>query len=129
MNKIPNHKISYKKFLIIKNSKKIREFFYSHYQSREQVDAFMNYLDFTWIGKMGICSGRRGRPHITHELYSQFEDMLGPAEMPEARCSTNDCLERYNRTLKALLGSHPNLWAFLQSLIGQDSRRLVPGVS
>jgi len=94
---------------------------------REQVDAFVNYLDFTWIGKMGSRSGRRGRPHIAHELYSQFEAMMGPAEVSEARCSTNNCLERYNRSLKALLGSHPNLWAFIQSLIGQeaDARRVL----
>lgn len=94
---------------------------------REQVDAFVNYLDFTWIGKMGIRSGRRGRPHIAHDLFSQFEAMMGPAEVSEARCSTNNCLERYNRTLKSLLGSHPNLWAFIMSLIGQeaDSRRVL----
>jgi hypothetical protein len=35
--------------------------------------------------------------------------------------------ERYNRTLKKLVGSHSNIWMFIQSLIGQevDSRRVL----
>jgi len=94
---------------------------------RENLDAFENYLDFTWIGKLGNRSGRRGRPHIAYVLYSQLEAMTGPPEVSEARCSTNNCLERYNLTLKNMLGKHPNLWAFIRSIIGQeaDARRVL----
>jgi hypothetical protein len=49
------------------------------------------------------------------------------SEEDEAFCLTNNSLERYNRTLKKLVGSHPNVWLFIQSLIGQeaDARRVL----
>jgi hypothetical protein len=49
------------------------------------------------------------------------------SEEDEAICLTNNSLERYNRALKKLVGSHPNMWLFIQSLIGQeaDARRVL----
>ncbi len=39
----------------------------------------------------------------------------------EARYLTNNSSEQYNQTLKKLVGSHPNIWMFIQSLIGQEA--------
>jgi hypothetical protein len=41
--------------------------------------------------------------------------------------STNNAMESYNRTMKNILGSKPNLWKVIQSLIAEeaDTRRLL----
>jgi hypothetical protein len=52
---------------------------------------------------------------------NQFEALAISYEEDEALCLTNNSLERYNRTLKKLVGSHPNIWLFIQLLIGQEA--------
>jgi hypothetical protein len=85
------------------------------------------YLDYTWIGRKAARSGRRGCSLIAHDVWNQFEALVMSSEEDEALCLTNNSLEQYNRTLKKLAGSHPNIWLFIQSLIGQevDARRVL----
>jgi hypothetical protein len=93
---------------------------------QRQLDAFVAYLGHTWIGRKAARSGRRGRSFIAHDVWNQYETLAMSSEEDEAFCLTNNSLERYNRTLKKLVGSHPNVWLFIQSLIGQeaDARRV-----
>jgi hypothetical protein len=93
----------------------------------ETAGCFVAYLDHTWIGRKAARSGRRGCSLIAHDLWNQFETLAMSSEEDEAFCLTNNSLERYNRTLKKLVGSHPNVWLFIQSLIGQevDARRVL----
>jgi hypothetical protein len=86
-----------------------------------QLDVFVAYLDFTWIGKKAARSGRRGRPHISTEVWNHYETMVESDKSGRALCLTNNSLERYNRTLKKMVGSHPNVWLFTQSLISQEA--------
>ncbi len=43
------------------------------------------------------------------------------SEEDEALCLNNNSLEQYNRTLKKMVGSNPNMWVFIQSLIGREA--------
>ncbi len=88
---------------------------------QKQLDAFVAYLDYTWIGRKAARSGRRGRSLIAHDVWNQFEALAVSSEEDEALCLINNSLEQYNRTLKKLMGSHPNMWVFSQSLIGQEA--------
>jgi hypothetical protein len=94
---------------------------------QRQLDAFVAYLDHTWIGRKAARSGRRGRSLIAHDVWNQYETLAMSSEEDEAFCLTNNSLERYNRAVKKLVGSHPNVWLFIQSLIGQeaDARRVL----
>jgi len=47
--------------------------------------------------------------------------MIESAEKGKALCLTNNSLERYNRTLKKMVGSHSNIWLFTQSMISQEA--------
>ncbi len=88
---------------------------------QKQLDAFIAYLDHTWIGRNAARSRRRGCSLIAHDVWNQFETLAMSSEEDEAVFLTNNSLEQYNRTLKRLLGSHPNVWLFIQSLIGQEA--------
>jgi hypothetical protein len=93
---------------------------------REEITALAAYLDYTWIGRRGARSGRRGRPLFAHELWNQFDVLVvgdgdSGSDQERSICSTNNCLESYNRTMKLLLGNSPNLWRFIQSLISQEA--------
>ena len=68
-------------------------------------------------------------PNKSEESYQLLIDAVQrkSSDEDETLCLTNNSLERYNRTLKKLVGSHPNVWLFIQSLIGQeaDARRVL----
>ncbi len=53
--------------------------------------------------------------------WNQFEAQAMSSEEDVALCFTNISLERYNRTLKKLVGRHPNMWLFIQSIIGWEA--------
>jgi hypothetical protein len=88
---------------------------------QKQLDAFVIYLDHTGIGRKAARSGRRGRSLIAHDVLNQFETLAMSSKEDEAFCLTNNSLERYNRTLKKLVGSHTKVWLFIKSLIGQEA--------
>ena len=92
---------------------------------RRELDDLVAYLDYTWIGRRAARTGTRGPPLIVHKIWNQHDSFMSKEKM-DSSCSTNNCLERYNRTMKSLVGNHPNVWAFIQSLIGQegDTRRV-----
>jgi hypothetical protein len=54
-------------------------------------------------------------------MWNRFEALAVSSEEDEALCLINNSLEQYYRTLKKLMGSHPNMWVFSQSLIGQEA--------
>jgi hypothetical protein len=96
---------------------------------RDEIQLFVTYLDRTWIGRKIPQSAslqddtvRRGRPLFKHELWNQVKITVGE---PEVGCSTNNAVERYNRTMKSLLGVNPNLWIIMQSLVCQEAETRV----
>ena len=84
----------------------------------DEIQLFVTYLDRTWIGRKIPQSERRGRPLYQHKLWNQVRVTVGE---PEVGCSTNNAVERYNRTMKSLLGINPNLWIIMQSLVSQEA--------
>ena len=55
-----------------------------------------------------------------HELWNQVQSVVG-----DASCCTNNAVQRYNRTMKSLLGVNANLWITMQLLVSQEAETRV----
>ncbi len=54
---------------------------------------------YTWTERMAAPTGRKGRPLIVHENWSQYASFMSEEKL-ESRCSINNSIERYYLTTR-----------------------------
>jgi hypothetical protein len=94
---------------------------------QDEIQFFVAYIDRTWIGRKQASRGktqerRRGKPMMSHDVWNQVQVITENDDQETgSHNSTNNTVERYNRTMKLLLGANPNLWKTMQSLVSQEA--------
>ncbi len=91
-------------------------------------------MDGTWIGRKNLSTAvNKGqkfnsrKPLFSLEMWNQVDVVMSMEEGEEMVISTNNAMESYNRTMKIIVGSKPNLWTVIQSLVAEkaDTRQLL----
>jgi len=82
---------------------------------REEIAAFIRYLDRQFIGELNVRTQIRKRPLIPHQQWNMFE------AVKSGTARTNNAMEGYNHAFSLSLPKKATVWYLIDRFIAEES--------
>ena len=79
------------------------------------MEKYLEYWELTWLGKVNMRTGIRGRPRFKHERWNKFETVKNGSDDLTINNS-----EAYNHVMKLTIPMKPNLFAILKGILDEE---------